>query len=1192
MATPFIATVAIGTALDLRGFATGVAKLRSAASAANGPMGQTQGAASGLSRALGSAAVATTALSVAARAGVGAMTALGASITAVGRTASAVGLAFGLFGASILKTGFDWRKQWNQARAVTSGTRQEMEELERMVKELAGSTKFTMQEVASAVEFLGKAGNTASEQLQLLPTMLDLAAAAGTDLGRTADIMTNIAQGLNIPLSEVAAHGDMITATFLNSNVTLEHIGDSMKKLAPISAGLNLSFADMVTTIGLLGNAGIQASEAGVHMRRALTNLSDPLSKMRTDVINILGLKWEDIDVLTEGYAPVLMRIRDALLKSVNELGVRGFESSQEFGLASRIFGTRAVSTMIALLRQMGDGFDELNVKVRNSEGVMRDTAAAQLEGIEGFYRLQAAIANAKIAISESGVLDLFEDIANKAANMLNKFAAASDATKRLVFNIAAIATVAGPSLIGVGLIISLVAKFGQLALFMGSVVSFLLTPLGALVAAIFAVVGIAAYMATTSVESFQELLDGGSPLLEALANIVLGVVGAVSSAIKGDWGDVWAYAKDVIANVAVVIVMVMTELVNAMLMLFQNILGFATDHWEEISNNVLEAMDWIFTESSGWLLAMGLLFFGGFRNLAFGVIKRFVWMANRLIFLSVTVAGKKQNIWKHMMLAIFTSVKTWAKPVVDRFVAMYNASLNAVKGFFTKVKDRIVAGVKWIWGAFAALGKTIAGPAGIIKGMVTTVLSRLTGMFASIKVGMAGVAALLTNPWVAGILALTTAALLGVTYFKDELAAAFNGIFRVLGLIVATGIDKISEFFLSGGIIGKGLGWLTGAINAVFGTNLKVPTFSLETFGIDVYGAFGVRKGASLAEAFRGSRWTKELAEQAQALGEPLPPEAQRALNEPSLAERFASQADKLVDDVANTLWEGITFVADAAVDAFEYTEEALGAFNPLGWALDAITGDYAGLGQRAEDALKATVQGAWDAIEGVGKALTAGTLKVVGEGSELALKAALKSTGWVLNAFSALLADIKPLNDVDPEAIKQKVYQLLGGAVSKPELDEVAGFTAEEAQQGAEYDTPAERKQAAVNFVATLIDDIKDRLENLLPYQEPGAEGLGEEAVALLSKYQLDQAALEQLAASAPAAAAAAAADASSDEAGTGGADGTNARRYASLTGALKDINFAFRIFLGDQEIEDIVVEAIAQGVREDRLKGVSVT
>ena len=302
MATPFIGTVVVGTAVDLRGFAAGIGKLRSAASAINGPMDSASGSSRRLSGSLGAAAFGMQAVSNASSLAIGGLSAVGASMMNVGRTMSAIGLVSGLVGASVVKTGFDWRKQWNMSRAVTAGTAQEMEDLFEMVQGLASDTKFTMIEVAEAVEFLGKAGNDAAEQMQLLPTMLDLAAASGVDLGRTADVMTNIAQGLNIPLSTVAAHGDMITATFLNSNVTLEEIADSMKKLAPIVSQLNIGFDEMVTSIGLIGNAGIKGSEAGVHLRRALVNLSDTLSHMRTDVVESLGLSWEDLDVQTNGY--------------------------------------------------------------------------------------------------------------------------------------------------------------------------------------------------------------------------------------------------------------------------------------------------------------------------------------------------------------------------------------------------------------------------------------------------------------------------------------------------------------------------------------------------------------------------------------------------------------------------------------------------------------------------------------------------------------------------------------------------------------------------------------------------------------------------------------------------------------------------------------------------------------------------
>lgn len=56
MATPFIGTVVVGTAVDLRGFAAGIGKLRSAASAINGPMDSASGSSRRLSGSLGAAA--------------------------------------------------------------------------------------------------------------------------------------------------------------------------------------------------------------------------------------------------------------------------------------------------------------------------------------------------------------------------------------------------------------------------------------------------------------------------------------------------------------------------------------------------------------------------------------------------------------------------------------------------------------------------------------------------------------------------------------------------------------------------------------------------------------------------------------------------------------------------------------------------------------------------------------------------------------------------------------------------------------------------------------------------------------------------------------------------------------------------------------------------------------------------------
>ena len=169
-----------------------------------------------------------------------------------------------------------------------------------------------------------------------------------------------------------------------------------------------------------------------------------------------------------------------SLSKALIDADTGEVKSGEHFALASRIFGARAVSTALALMGQLRSGYDDLSETVRESGGEMRRTAALQLEGLEPFYRLQAAIELAKISISESGVLDVFSNLSGKVADLFNKLSAASGETRRLVFGILSLATVGGPAIFIFGLLLSMLGRIGQGLLFLGSVVSFILTAGGA----------------------------------------------------------------------------------------------------------------------------------------------------------------------------------------------------------------------------------------------------------------------------------------------------------------------------------------------------------------------------------------------------------------------------------------------------------------------------------------------------------------------------------------------------------------------------------------------------------------------------------------------------------------------------------------------------------------------------------------
>lgn len=76
--------------------------------------------------------------------------------------------------------------------------------------------------------------------------------------------------------------GDILVNAFSNSNTSLESLGESMKYVAPVAAAMGVSLSQTAAMVGKLGDAGIQASQAGTALRTILSKLGD--KKLQKDL--------------------------------------------------------------------------------------------------------------------------------------------------------------------------------------------------------------------------------------------------------------------------------------------------------------------------------------------------------------------------------------------------------------------------------------------------------------------------------------------------------------------------------------------------------------------------------------------------------------------------------------------------------------------------------------------------------------------------------------------------------------------------------------------------------------------------------------------------------------------------------------------------------------------------------------------
>lgn len=162
--------------------------------------------------------------------------------------------------------------------------------MESVVRQIGISTKFTAPETADAARYLAMAGLDLETIKTAMPSIADLALIGDSDLGATADVVTNIMTAYGITPRQMRNTADVMARTFTMSNTTLMEIAESYKYAASLLSAANIPFVESAGAIGVLGNAGIKASQAGTTLRTILNNIVKP-TKSQKDMWLQLGIK-------------------------------------------------------------------------------------------------------------------------------------------------------------------------------------------------------------------------------------------------------------------------------------------------------------------------------------------------------------------------------------------------------------------------------------------------------------------------------------------------------------------------------------------------------------------------------------------------------------------------------------------------------------------------------------------------------------------------------------------------------------------------------------------------------------------------------------------------------------------------------------------------------------------------------------
>ncbi|MDQ2647744.1 MAG: phage tail tape measure protein, partial [Myxococcota bacterium] len=288
---------------------------------------------------------------------------LASGVAMIGKAGAVAGVAaLGTAITRVVKVGGDLEQSLASIGAVTGGTSKDLQMLQGRFIDMSASSTFSALQISQSFETLAKSGYSISGALSALPGVLSTAAADGGDLNEVVTGLVGTMAGLGFGPEKMQLLGDTLAKASDLGSASISSLNESLVKFAPVARQLNIPLGQSVAMVGLLQNAGMDASSSGTQLAAVFSKLSAPVGSTRKALAG-LGVDVKD----SFGNLKAPKELFSDLLREVGK--IQGNAGKMEaftglFGLESKTAG--------------------LNIAAAAANGQL-DQMVAELEKVDGY---------------------------------------------------------------------------------------------------------------------------------------------------------------------------------------------------------------------------------------------------------------------------------------------------------------------------------------------------------------------------------------------------------------------------------------------------------------------------------------------------------------------------------------------------------------------------------------------------------------------------------------------------------------------------------------------------------------------------------------------------------------------------------------------------------------------------------------
>ncbi|WP_319618302.1 phage tail tape measure protein [Bacillus cereus group sp. BfR-BA-01700] len=460
----------------------------------------------------------------------GALFATGAAATIAGGV-----IAAGL--GSSVKVAADFESQMAKVGAISGATGGQLSSLTETAKELGASTTKSASEVAVGMQNLAASGFEVNDIIGAMPGIIAASEAAQEDMAMTSETVAAALNAFGMEAKESSHIADVLSQSANQSAAGILDMQYSFKYAAPVAKMLGISLEELSAATGIMADSGIKGEQAGTSLRAALLRLSDPPKSAKEALID-LGITIQDSKGKMLPFHDIIGQVGKA---------TEGMGNAQKAAALSNIFGTEAVSGMLAVIEAGPDKLQKLTQGLKDSGGAAADTAKKMQDNLNGsLNQLSGSFETLQISVGNA-LIPMIRIIADGLGMLTDAFNALPGPVQTVLTVILALVGVflllAGPALLILGFLPGIIEGFALLAAAMKMSSAALLGVAGTALTVIGVIAGIAIGIALlwSYSETFRNIVNAAINGVKAAFDSLMVKVNQVKAFLTTAWSGVQA---------------------------------------------------------------------------------------------------------------------------------------------------------------------------------------------------------------------------------------------------------------------------------------------------------------------------------------------------------------------------------------------------------------------------------------------------------------------------------------------------------------------------------------------------------------------------------------------------------------------------------------------------------------------------